>query len=87
MACGLPTIASNIGGLKQLIKNKITGILVDEARPEKIAEAIIKLINDKEYYFNIKRDAREYIINKHSHTESSKKYLIEFNKFLKGFLL
>lgn len=45
MACGLPTICSDIRGNTDLIKNDETGYIV-ENNPESIADAIIKLSND-----------------------------------------
>lgn len=80
MACGLPTIASDIGGLSELITNNDTGILVPEQNPEAIAEAIMKLYRDREIYNRIKESARDYIVNHHSHSIAAKKYLSEIQK-------
>ena len=81
MACGVPTIASNIGGLKQLIKNHETGILVDEGNIEQIANAIIKLKNNTEYYSHIQNNSREYIELNHSNIKAAKEYYDAFVSF------
>lgn len=40
MACGTPIVASNVGGLSQIIGDKTTGFLVPAEEPETIAERI-----------------------------------------------
>lgn len=39
-ACGVPVVASAVGGLRTLILDRRTGVLVEERRPEAYAEAI-----------------------------------------------
>lgn len=80
MACGLPTIASNIGGLHQLIDHGRTGILVEEGNPKQIAAAIDKLKKDNLLFNNIKENCRKYIVRNHSHIEAAGKYLLEFKR-------
>lgn len=80
MSAGLPTIASNIGGLPLLIKNDETGILVTEQEPKQIASAIDDLINNPEKYDEISKNGRNYILKNHSHIMAAKKYL----KIFKG---
>ncbi|MEK6923579.1 MAG: glycosyltransferase family 4 protein [Nanoarchaeota archaeon] len=46
-ACGKPIIASNIGNLKELVKNNVNGLLVDESNINEISSAIIKLLRSK----------------------------------------
>ena len=48
MASGRACIASNVGGLSELICNEEDGILFDPKSSESIKEAIMILINDKE---------------------------------------
>ena len=44
---GLPVIASNIGGIPEIIENGKEGLLVPPADTEKLAAAIKKLVDDK----------------------------------------
>lgn len=46
MASGLPVVAYDIGGLKESIINGITGFLVETEKPEKLAEAVERLLDD-----------------------------------------
>lgn len=47
LAIGVPTIATNIGGFPDIVRDKETGLLVPPHSPEAISEAIISLIEKK----------------------------------------
>ncbi len=78
MSTGLPTVASRIGGLSQIITDGVTGFLVDEKAPDQIANAVKKLY-DNEIRVEMGRCAREYVVNNHSHLQGAKKYLVQFS--------
>lgn len=46
MACKLPVIGSNVGGIPDIIQNNITGILVQEKSSSELSKAIIMLMDD-----------------------------------------
>ena len=48
MATQLPIVASNVGGVPEIIKNGENGLLTPPANPMKLAEACLKLIQDKD---------------------------------------
>ena len=48
MATGLPCIASNIGGNKDLIKHNVNGLLFDSGDVKGLAASIIRLLRNKE---------------------------------------
>jgi len=45
MACGLPVIGTNVGGIPDIIKDGKSGILVEPKDPEAIAKAIVKIFS------------------------------------------
>ena len=47
MAYGIPVISTNTGGIPELLSNG-AGIIVEEKSPEKLAEAILKIMKDKD---------------------------------------
>ena len=58
-----PVIASNVGGLGEVVHNNETGFIVDKENPSQLAEAIIKFYNDnKEGHFikNIEQEVEKY---------------------------
>jgi glycosyltransferase involved in cell wall biosynthesis len=46
MDCGLPVIASRIGGVPEVVLDGGTGILVPPAQPKALAEAILRLVHN-----------------------------------------
>ena len=60
-ACGKPIVASNIGTLKELVKNGVNGLLVDEQNVSEIANAILALIKNKKLAQKIGTKNREEI--------------------------
>ena len=47
MACGKPVIGTNIRGIRDLIKNDVTGYLVDVGNIQDTADKIEKLYKDR----------------------------------------
>jgi len=45
-ACGIPVVASAVGGLLSLVEHDVTGVLVPDRRPEHFAQAIIEILTD-----------------------------------------
>jgi len=66
MACGLPVIGSNVPGIKDIIIDGENGILVPPRNPEKLADAILTILNDRTLRQKIGQNARELILKKYS---------------------
>jgi glycosyltransferase involved in cell wall biosynthesis len=83
MACGLPIIATDVRGNRDLISTGENGILVPQRSPKKIAEAIITLIEDEELRKRLGKNARETIENRYTWNAVSNKFL-KFYESLAG---
>ena len=73
MAAKLPIIATNINGIRDLIKDGYNGILVPPGNPRKLSEATAKLLRDKALAMELGRNAYE-IAKKYSIKNIIKKY-------------
>lgn len=48
MSMGIPVVASNVGGIPELVEDRVTGILVEPNCSEKLADAIIEILESPE---------------------------------------
>lgn len=48
MACGIPVVVSNVGGLPEVVIEGRTGLIVDKNRPDQLAASFNKLASDPE---------------------------------------
>jgi glycosyltransferase involved in cell wall biosynthesis len=46
LACGRPVVASSVGGIQEIIENERSGILVEPDRPEQLADAVLRVLED-----------------------------------------
>lgn len=76
MSSGLPIIATDVRGNRDLISNGENGLLVPPKNPIKMAETIITLLEDEKLIERLGKNARKTIIEKYTWNDV-------FNKFLK----
>lgn len=63
MALGLPVISTNVGGIKYLIKDKVTGVLVNTNAVTEMTEKISFLVNNPSVVESISKNALNEIQN------------------------
>jgi len=66
MSCGLPIIATDVRGNRDLISQGENGILIPTGEPKKIAEAINMLLEDEKLRIYLGKNARNTIIEKYT---------------------
>ena len=49
MALSRPVVASDVGGIPEMIEDGVTGLLVEHDHPDKLAAAIVRLLSDRAY--------------------------------------
>jgi glycosyltransferase involved in cell wall biosynthesis len=45
---GVPTVASAVGAMQDVVQHEVSGLLVPPEHPDALAEAVIRLLNDRE---------------------------------------
>jgi glycosyltransferase involved in cell wall biosynthesis len=66
MACGKVVICSNIGGMREIVKDMENGVLVEEGKPVAIARAVETIMENHSLRAEIGKKAREYALQNHS---------------------
>jgi glycosyltransferase involved in cell wall biosynthesis len=46
MACGKPIVATDVGGVSEIVDNGVNGYLIDPGSPEQLCNAVVKLVED-----------------------------------------
>lgn len=65
-ACAVAVIASNVGGIPEIVRDNYTGVLVTAGDSHKLAETIISLLKDKDKRLKMGEDAKAWIDDKFS---------------------
>tara|TARA_Y100001936_G_scaffold2216_1_gene2125 strand:- start:12116 stop:13204 length:1089 start_codon:yes stop_codon:yes gene_type:complete len=78
-----PTVATNVGGIPEMIYNDKTGFLVEEGDSEAWIEKINLLINNKDMRKNLGQNARQLVIEKFNWDKLSKEFVDIVKPFIK----
>lgn len=63
MAAGIPVVATDVGGIREIIEDGKNGILVPSNSEDKLSAAIVSLLNDKNKAQGLSREGRETVAN------------------------
>jgi glycosyltransferase involved in cell wall biosynthesis len=74
MGSKTPVVASAVGGLKEIIDHKKTGLLVEEKNIPDLVEAVDKLLRDRTFSESLADCARQKIEAEFSHIRCAQKY-------------
>jgi glycosyltransferase involved in cell wall biosynthesis len=64
-ATKIPVVATNAGGIAEVIKNKQTGFVTNLKDTENLSNSVLKILSDKELSETIKNNAFELVSKKH----------------------
>jgi glycosyltransferase involved in cell wall biosynthesis len=78
----VPVVATDAGGIPELVIHNKTGYLSENKNPEDIAAGIIKILNEKEYRESCVDNAYKLLIEKHTVESMSKKYIEAYEKVI-----
>ncbi len=82
-ACGVPVVASRVGGLVEAVKDGVTGILVPPRDHLALADAIMKVLADKDIASRFGLAGREWIMKNFSVDQMVERTLAVYEDVLK----
>ncbi len=82
MACGLPIIASRIGGLPEMVFEGVNGFLIEQGKPEQLADAVGRLINDREKCISMGKASHQIACEKFDIEQHVTRLIDIYNKVL-----
>lgn len=84
MISGLPVIASNIGGIAEIVKDGETGILVPAQNPQALAESLIELIENPEKRQKFGQAGRRQVIENFDAKKMAEQYGKVYQEMLRA---
>jgi glycosyltransferase involved in cell wall biosynthesis len=66
MACSVPVVATEVGGIPEVIRDGWNGILIPPEDPKKLAGAILKLLEDRSFRSQIGENGRKHVQDQYS---------------------
>ena len=82
MACGLPVIATTVGGTPEIVKDMKNGVLVPPRNPKALAETISKFLSNKELGLAIGEEARNTVEDRFTWEENVRRLQNVYDEFL-----
>jgi len=82
-SCGVPIVATKVGGIVDIVKDGETGLLVNLESPEELAIALSKLLRNEELRSRIGLLAREFVLRTREHLKVAEEVEEVYNKFLR----
>jgi glycosyltransferase involved in cell wall biosynthesis len=66
MASELPIVAPRVGGIPELVREGVNGILFETGNAEQLADALVSLLTDQATRRAMARRGRELVLQRHS---------------------
>lgn len=74
MACGLPVVATNVGGNSEIVQDGESGIIVPAQNHRKLSDAILEILSSKQVAAKMGQVGRKRVLEKFSMTSMLKNY-------------
>jgi len=80
----VPIVATNVGGVPDIVEHEKTGLLVPAANPEALAQAIERLLNNGDLRQTFAKNLREKILREFSQKDMLEKTFALYEKITNG---
>ena len=84
MACGLPSVATDVSGMDQLVRQPQTGLVVPIDKPEALASALLCLHADPELRQQMGKRAREVVMRRFAISQIAGEHQCLYESLLGG---
>ncbi len=81
MACGVPVVVSNVGGLPEVVVKDVTGIVTDKESPDQLAAAFKKLARNSEMRMKMGEAGVAHVKNHYSWIDNANYMLTLYEKY------
>lgn len=71
---GKPSIASNVGGVKEVLIDEKTGYIIDDFEVDVFVEKITQLCLNDKLRFTLGKNARELVLNEFNPVKNARKF-------------
>lgn len=82
MSCGVPCVTSDSGGLKELIKNGVSGFTAPVGDIDRMAQLVLQIVKDKKTWEKMSASCREYAFKNFHANKIISQYLNLYKKIL-----
>jgi N-acetyl-alpha-D-glucosaminyl L-malate synthase BshA len=84
MSCGLPVVATSVGGIPEIVDDGVNGFLVPPKHPEAIAEKILELNANRELRTRLGEAARRTVLERYTADKVVRQYEETYEKVASG---
>jgi glycosyltransferase involved in cell wall biosynthesis len=81
MACGVPVVVSNVGGLPEVVVQDVTGIVTDKQSPEQLAAAFKKLARNSDLRASMGKSGVAHVKEHYSWIDNAHYMLSLYKKY------
>jgi L-malate glycosyltransferase len=82
MACGIPVVVSNVGGLKEIVRDESLGLRVEPGNIEETTLAIERLLKDKNLYNELSINGREHVSKYYNWDQNLSQMILSYKSLI-----
>ena len=80
MACGLPVVATRVGGMVEVVDDQRTGLLVEPDNEEALSQAILELMKDAPRRQSMGAEGRRRVLERFTWEKVTEKLVKQYRE-------
>lgn len=84
MAAGIPVVATQVGGIPEVVQSETSALLVPPGSPEALAEACLRILRDRKFAARLAQNALDVVRSQYSVDAMIAKTLMLYKEFLEA---